>query len=132
VLGELDRAETYARENLERIPDYGPSRAQLGQVAMARSDWERAERELAVAVAQRWFDDEPLRIEAWAALAHVRLERGRLREALSAAESALAIDPNFAAARLLEKAALARLAGQAADGAPPGSGRRAGGDDPEH
>ena len=94
MLGELDRAETYARENLERIPDYGPSRAQLGQVAMARSDWERAERELAVAVAQRWFDDEPLRIEAWAALA--------------------------------------RLADQAADGAPPGSGRRAGGDDPEH
>jgi tetratricopeptide (TPR) repeat protein len=130
VLGEIDRAEAYARRNLERLPDYGPSRAQLGQVAMARSDWERAERELMVAVEQRWFDDEPLRIEAWAALAHVRLELGRLRKALSAAEAALAIDPHYAEARLLERIARARLAGRAAGDVPGGASRSAGGGGP--
>jgi tetratricopeptide (TPR) repeat protein len=113
ALGEPDRAEAYARQNLERLPDFAPSRAQLGLVAVVRAEWEEAVRELEVAVEQRWFGDSLTEAEAWAGLARARLELGQPREALDAADRALEANPDLPEARLHKQRALELLAPEA-------------------
>jgi tetratricopeptide (TPR) repeat protein len=109
ALGSPDRAEAYARQNLEQLPDFAPSRAQLGMVALARANWEEAVRELEAAAEQRWFGDSLTEAAAWAGLARARLELGQPREALDAAERALEVDPDLREARLHRQRALELL-----------------------
>ena len=97
-LGALDRATSYASRSVELYPDYALPRLQLGHVALARSDWASASRELQAATQGRWRG-EPGVLDAWKGLAQARLAQGRREAALAAYWRVLARDPADSDAR---------------------------------
>lgn len=71
VLGDVDRAESYAAHALDALPDFAPGRAQLAAAAARRGDLARAERELRTALEQRWFGERDAEAAARADLARL-------------------------------------------------------------
>jgi O-antigen ligase/Tfp pilus assembly protein PilF len=56
-LGDLKRARAYAEKGLELYPDFGPLRALLGYLAIAKEEWQEAARLLTDAVEAEWHGD---------------------------------------------------------------------------
>jgi O-antigen ligase len=88
ALGAPERARDYAMRNRERYPYYGPSRAQLGVLAMRAKRWDVAEEEFAAAVRGRWFGDEAAVATAAINLATTRITRKDFEGAVAASKIA--------------------------------------------
>ena len=93
--GQPARAREIFEAIIDEIPQHGPARLQLGQLAATRGDWAEAERHLEVAVRS-----DPRRPQlAWFLLGRTRAALVDQAAALVAIEHALEIAPDFLPAR---------------------------------
>ncbi len=76
-------------------PEYAPPLADLGMMALEQGRAAAAAETLALAAARDWREDRGQAAHAWSDLARARLILGRNEEAIAAADSALARDPNL-------------------------------------
>jgi superkiller protein 3 len=87
--GDLDKAESNAREALKLDAEYAPARILLGKVLIERGRYSQAQAELELAAEQRPEDHEVIYLAGVA-----REKRGRFDEALSSYHKARALAPD--------------------------------------
>lgn len=94
--GKIEEATAVFESILASEPRHGPARLQLGQIAVARGDWEAARRHLEIAIESR-----PQRLYlAQQLLGTTCLALGETESARRAFERAMALAPNFVPPRL--------------------------------
>ena len=102
--GRLDEAEALAREAVARFPEHAEGHLMLARVAMRRRDWTRAR--------ERWAklrDAFPLHADGFSGGAKAAMEAGRLDEAETLAQEAVARFPEFVwGHRMLARVAMRR------------------------
>jgi O-antigen ligase/Flp pilus assembly protein TadD len=100
MLGDLARASGYAATSLALYPEFAPSRAQLGYVALHDGRIEEAAALLKVALESAWPSHEVDRIAAEGNLAGALLQMGRPDDALPHARKAVEGAPGSPELRL--------------------------------
>jgi O-antigen ligase len=98
-LGDLERARRYAGEAADRLPDFGPARAQLAHVAAREGRLDDSIRLFREALALEWYGQTDAHHVAQVNLAAVLIRAGRLPEAERESRALLGEAPSFAPAR---------------------------------